>query len=162
MSMLGRLQIPEAVVGAFSTCLGLFVLADISATPASAAKAAVGPGAFPAIIGFGFVAVGVRLLYEAWARRGEGTEIPELDLKAAALGAAAFAAMILTLEWLGWVIAGSLMYTAVAWTFGSRKLITSLALGILLTVGTFVVFDYGLDLSLPIGSLLEPVFNSGS
>ena len=40
------------------------MLADVSATPASAAKAAVGPGAFPAIIGFGLVAVGVRLLYE--------------------------------------------------------------------------------------------------
>ena len=162
MSATRHPQIPEAVVGVFSTGLGLFVLADISATPASAAKAAVGPGAFPAIIGFGLVAVGVRLLYEAWAKRAGPSEIPELDLKAAALGAAAFAAMILTLEWLGWVIAGSLMYTAVAWTFGSRKIFKSLALGILLTVCTFAVFDYGLDLSLPLGTLIEPLFNPGS
>lgn len=162
MTATRRLQIPEAVVGAFSTCLGLFVLANISAKPAAAAKAAVGPGAFPAIIGFGLMAVGMRLLYEAWARRGQGSEIPELDLKAAVLGAAAFAAMILTLESLGWVIAGSLMYTAVAWIFGSRKVFTSLAIGVLLTVGTYLLFDHGLDLDLPLGSLLEPLLNPAS
>lgn len=162
MSITRRLRLPEAVVGLFSTGLGLFVLAELSATPASAAKAAVGPGAFPAIIGFGLVAVGARLLFEAWARRAGLDEIPELDLKAAALGAAAFAAMILTLEWLGWVIAGSLMYAAVAWIFGSRKLFASLAVGVLLTIGTYLLFDYGLDLDLPLGSLLEPFLDPAS
>lgn len=157
MSTKSRRRLPEIVVGGFCTGLGLFVLADISATPASAAKSAVGPGAFPAIIGFGLLAVGLRLLYEAWTRRLEAGEIPPLDLKAAAFGAAAFAAMILTLEWLGWVIAGSLMYAAVAYAFGSRKVGKSLLLGLALTIATYLLFDYGLDLSLPLGAILEPL-----
>ncbi len=160
MSTSRRLQWPQLVVGGFTSVLGLFVLAEVTSTPASAAKSAVGPGAFPAIIGFGLVAVGARLLYEAWARRTEAGEIPLIDLKAAALGAAAFAAMILTLEWLGWVIAGSLMFTVVAWVFGSRKTLTSLAIGVLLTVATYLLFDYGLDLDLPIGSAIEALLET--
>ena len=160
MSTSRRLQWPQLVVGVFTSALGLFVLAEVTATPASAAKSAVGPGAFPAIIGFGLVAVGARLLYEAWARRVEAGEVPELDLKAAALGAAAFAAMILTLEWLGWIVAGTLMFTAVAWVFGSRKIFTSLAIGVALTAATYLLFDYGLDLDLPLGSAVEALLET--
>lgn len=157
MPTLSRLRFPEIVVGGFCSALGLFVLADISSTPASAAPSAVGPGAFPALIGFGLVAVGLRLLYEAWTRRAEAGEVPPLDLKAAALGAAAFAAMILTLEWLGWVVAGSLMYAAVAWAFGERQVGRSLLLGLALTTVTYLLFDYGLDLSLPLGAVIESI-----
>lgn len=161
MSALGRLQIPEAVVGAFSTCLGLFVLAGVSGAPATAARSAVGPGAFPAIVGFGLLAVGARLLYESWLRRSGPSELPELDVRSAALGAAAFAAMILTLETLGWILAGSLMFTAVAWIFGSRRFFASLAIGLLLTIASYMLFDYGLDLDLPVGSLPEALLNPG-
>lgn len=160
MSTLIHLRLPELVVGAFSTSIGLFVLADISATPAAAAKSAVGPAAFPGLVGFGLLAVGLRLLYEARARWTEAGDIPPLDLGAAALGAIAFAAMILTLEWLGWIVAGSLMYATVAWIFGSRQPGRSLLLGLGLTTATYLLFDYGLDLSLPLGAVLEPLRSS--
>jgi putative tricarboxylic transport membrane protein len=152
-----RFRLPEIATGTFCAALGLYMLADVWMKPAIAAKAAVGPGVFPALVGAGLVLVGLRLLQEAWQRRSWPTDLPQLDLKSAALGAAAFLAMVMTLDWLGWIVAGTAMYVAIARIFGSRNLVASLALGLALTTGTFVLFDYGLDLSLPIGTLFEPV-----
>lgn len=157
MSTSRNLHLSEIVVGGFCTVLGLFVLVDVATTPSIAANSAVGPGAFPAIIGAGLVIIGASLIFQAWTRRSDPAEFPLLDLKAAAFGAAAFALMILTMEWLGWIIAGSLMYLAVATAFGSRQYLKSLGLGVALTTATFLLFDYGLDLSLPAGSLVEGV-----
>lgn len=155
MAIPRQYRLSEIVVGAFSTGLGLFVLASVATTPASAAHSAIGPGVFPAIIGLGLMGIGLRLFFEAWAKRAEAGDIPALDLRAAAFGAVTFAAMILTLEWLGWIVAGSLMYLAIATAFGSRRIGTSLFLGLALTLGTFLLFDYGLDLSLPTGAAVE-------
>lgn len=147
----------EIVVGTFCTGLGLFVLVDVARAPATAANSAVGPGVFPTIIGLGLVAVGLRLFYEAWSRRFVASGFPSLDIGAAAFGAAAFVGMILTLEFLGWIIAGTLLYTAVAIAFGGRQIGKTVLLGLCLTGATYLLFDYGLDLSLPTGELVERV-----
>lgn len=157
MWFLRRFSLAEMVLGGFCLGLGGYMLADVGLKPGIATRAAVGPGVFPAIIALALVAVGLRLLWEARAQRGRGATLPELDLKAAAIGAAAFLAMILTLEWLGWVIAGTLMYATVAHAFGARRSGLSLLLGLGLTIATYLLFDRGLDLSLPVGRLVEPV-----
>lgn len=154
-----RFRLPEIVTGAFCTGLGLYMLADVWMKPAIAAKAAVGPGVFPALVGAGLVLVGGRLLQEAWLHRAWPRDLPQLDMKAAVLGAAAFMAMILTLEWLGWIVAGTAMYVAIARIFGGRRPVVTLILGLALTSGTFLLFDYGLDLSLPVGTLFEPLLD---
>lgn len=155
-----HLQLSEIAVGFFCTGLGLFVLVGVARAPASAANSAVGPGVFPTIIGIGLVAVGLRLFYEAWTRRNEPSGFPSLDLGSAAFGAAAFVGMILTLEWLGWIIAGTLLYLAVAVAFGTRRIAMTLLLGLVLTSATWLLFDYGLDLSLPTGEIVERVLSS--
>lgn len=150
-----HLRFSESAVGVFCAGLGLFVLAGVLRAPATAAHSAVGPGVFPTLIGLGLVAIGVRLLHEAWTRRAEPGAIPPMDLRTAAFGAAAFVAMILTLEWLGWIIAGTLLYLAIAVAFGTRRIALTVLLGLALTTATWLLFDYGLDLSLPTGTLVE-------
>lgn len=154
-----HLQLSEIAVGVFCTGLGLFVLVGVARAPTSAANSAVGPGVFPIIIGLGLVGVGLRLFHEAWARRAEPSGFPSLDLGSAAFGAAAFVGMILTLEWLGWIIAGTLLYLAVAVAFGTRRIAVTVMLGLALTTATWLLFDYGLDLSLPTGEVVERVLS---
>lgn len=155
-----HLQLSEIAVGVFCAALGLFVLVEVARAPASAANSAVGPGVFPAIVGIGLVAVALRLFYEAWARRAEPSGLPSLDLASAGFGAAAFVGMILTLEWLGWIIAGTLLYLAIALAFGTRRIAVTILLGLALTGATYLLFDYGLGLSLPTGELVERVLSS--
>ncbi|WP_185958728.1 tripartite tricarboxylate transporter TctB family protein [Paracoccus laeviglucosivorans] len=157
MSSPHRLHLAELVPGIFCLGLGGYMLFDVASRPSIATKAAVGPGLFPALMGGGLLLVGLRLCYEAWVLRGQGEPFPELDLRAAFQGAVALLLMILTLEWLGWIIAGSLMYATVAHAFGERRVLRSLILGVILTAATFVLFDRGLDLALPIGTVVEQV-----
>ena len=157
MKRLLRPHNAELVPGLFCLGLGGYMLLDVAAKPAIATHAAVGPGLFPTIIGAGLAAVGAVLCRQAWARRGQPEPFRELDLRAAFQGAIAFLVMILTLEWLGWVIAGSLMYATVAHAFGERRIGRSLALGVALTVATWLLFDRLLDLSLPVGTVVEQV-----
>ncbi|HWL55081.1 MAG TPA: tripartite tricarboxylate transporter TctB family protein [Paracoccus sp. (in: a-proteobacteria)] len=147
----------ELVPGVFCLGLGGYMLLDVWSRPGIATKAAVGPGVFPVIIGAGLAVVGLRLCHEAWQRRGQGAPFPELDIRAAFQGALAFLVMILTLEWLGWVIAGTLMYATVAHAFGERRVFRSLLLGLGLTVATWWLFDRMLDLALPVGTVVEQV-----
>jgi putative tricarboxylic transport membrane protein len=157
MSSLRRPHNAELVPGIFCLGLGGYMILDIWSKPGIATKAAVGPGLFPVLIGAGLVAVGGRLCQEAWQRRGESEPFPELDIKAAFQGAIAFLVMILKLEWLGWVIAGTMMYATVAHAFGERRILRSLILGLILTVTTYLLFDRLLDLALPVGTVVEQV-----
>lgn len=157
MKRLLRPHNAELVPGAFCLGLGGYMLMDVWSKPGISTKAAVGPGLFPVIIATGLVAVGARLCLEAWQRRGQQEPFRELDIRAAFQGALAFLVMILTLEWLGWVIAGSLMYATVAHAFGERRILRSLALGLALTVATWLLFDRLLDLALPVGTVVEHV-----
>jgi putative tricarboxylic transport membrane protein len=149
----------ELIPGLFCLGLGGYMLLDVWSKPAIATKAAVGPGLFPAIIGAGLAVIGVKLCHEAWLRRGEDEPFRELDLRAAFQGALAFLVMILTLEWLGWIIAGSMMYATVAHAFGERRIFRSLLLGLALTVLTWLLFDRVLDLALPVGTVVEQVLS---
>jgi putative tricarboxylic transport membrane protein len=63
------------------------------------------------------------------------------------------------LETLGWIPASALLFMAVARAFGSRRLVVDAAIGVVLTGLSFVIFNYGLDLTLPsgvFGELIAP------
>jgi putative tricarboxylic transport membrane protein len=64
-------------------------------------------------------------------------------------------AQLLLLETVGWVLATTLLFVAVARAFGSRRLAVDAAIGVVLASLAFAVFNYGLGLSLPTGTLVE-------
>ncbi|HEV7322929.1 MAG TPA: tripartite tricarboxylate transporter TctB family protein [Ensifer sp.] len=150
-----NLRIGETILGLASLGLGLFIGAETWLTPPIVAQTVIGPGLFPALIATGLVLVGLQLLYEAFLYRLQAEDFPELDWKSVVLVASAFASQLVLLERLGWVISGTFLFVISAMAFGSRTHLRNLAIGLLLTALTYLVFDYGLDLDLPTGSYLE-------
>lgn len=67
---------------------------------------------------------------------------------------------LLTIESLGWLIATPLLFVCVARAFGSRRPVVDLAIGLTIAVLTFVVFNFGLDLNLPVGEFWEDLMDS--
>lgn len=150
-----RLRLGETVIGLFTLGIGLLLAVDTWRTPPSAAQSVVGPGLFPTIIAVAMIIVGLQLLWEGYARRFLEEEIPQLDWRAVGIVAVALASQIVLLEPLGWIICGTAVYAISAEAFGSRRHVLNVLFGLALTVLTYLVFDYGLDLDLPTGSLIE-------
>ena len=151
------LRLGEAVLGGVVLALGLFVAAET--TGLSAGTGAVGPRLFPYMIAAGLIVVGGLLLYEAFRGRIAHEGGLDLDWWGVALVSAGLIAQLLLLERAGWVLATALLFVAAARAFGSRRLVADAALGLALAGLSFVVFTYGLDLSLPggdLGALLAP------
>ncbi len=154
MTTARSLRIGEALLGGGLSALGALIAIETMLTP-SAGRGVVGPALFPYLISGGLVLIGLSLLREAFAGHIAHEAGLELDLRAVALVAAGLAAQFLLIEFLGWVPSAALLFVAVARAFGSRRYLPNAALGLLLAGGTFVVFNYGLDLNLPIGSVGE-------
>ncbi|QRM34239.1 tripartite tricarboxylate transporter TctB family protein [Microvirga sp. VF16] len=151
----------EIVLGLGVLALGLFVAIQTWSMPETVASSAVGPKLFPGLVATGLIVVGLSLLREALAGHIAHEGGLELDWPAVALVAGALVLQILLLEAVGWIPAGTLLFMLVARAFGSRRHVLNAAFGLALTALTFAVFDYGLDLNLPTGSLFERVLGSG-
>ena len=62
---------------------------------------------------------------------------------------------MLLLESLGWIVATTLLFVAATLAFRERRILISIAIGIVLTGLAFWVFNYGLGLTLPTGTVFE-------
>ena len=152
------LRLGEAVLGGGVLAMGLFVAFETTGLRAPTGGG-VGPTLFPFLIAAGMVAIGVLLLREAFFRHIAHERGLELDWVGVGLVSAGLIAQVLLLERAGWILATALLFMAAARAFGSRRLLADAALGLALAGLAFVVFTYGLDLSLPggdLGALLAP------
>lgn len=64
-----------------------------------------------------------------------------------------FAANVLLIDHLGWVISGALLFFCSAWALGSRRPVRDLVISVLLALATFYGFYSGLGILLPTGPL---------
>jgi putative tricarboxylic transport membrane protein len=149
------LRIGEAVLGGAVLALGLFVAVETSMLKVASTHATVGPRLFPFLVAAGLVVVGALVLYQALFGHVAHERGFELDWVAVALVSAGLVAQLLLLETVGWVLATTLLFVAVARAFGSRRLAVDAAIGVVLASLAFAVFNYGLGLSLPTGTLVE-------
>ncbi len=150
----------QAVFAGCLTALGLFILHEVMGMPAAPAFAAVGPRAFPGVIGTGLVAIGLLQLRAALAGVRDATSgeaAPRHDWRAVAWVCATLATQILLLKWIGWIPAATLVFVGVARAFGSRRLGLDAAIGATLAVVTFTLFNLVLGLNLPAGKLLSAI-----
>ena len=154
--MAGGIRIGEALLGLVACGLAAFLGWGVATAPAVAARSVVGPGVFPARIALGLLAVGLRLLWEA-RPASAAPDVPPIDWAPATIVAGSLLAFILLLERLGWIVAGTLMFMAVARGFGSRTVGRDLLIGLALTTLTTLLFDTALGLSLPTGAWVEPI-----
>jgi len=150
------LRVGEALLGGAVLALGLFVAAQTALLKVAPTHAAIGPRLFPFLIATGLIVVGALVLREALfghvAHEQRGIE---LDWLAVALVSVGLVAQMLLLEWIGWIPATTLLFLAAARAFGSRRLALDALIGLVLASLAFVTFNYGLGLSLPIGTAIE-------
>jgi putative tricarboxylic transport membrane protein len=155
MTTARSLRIGEAVLGGAVLALGLFVAVETSMLKVAPTHATVGPRLFPFLVAAGLIVVGALVLHQALFGHVAHERGFELDWVAVALVSAGLIVQLLLLESLGWILATTVLFVAVARAFGSRRLAVDAAIGVLLASLAFAVFNYGLGLSLPTGTLVE-------
>ena len=148
-------RLSESIVGAFVLAIGLFIGLETYEMASTGTTTVVGPQLFPYIVAFGLIAVGVSLLREAVSGHVAHERGFELDWRAVALGSGGLILQMLLLERLGWIIATTLMFILATLAFRERRVFFSVVIGLVLTALTFAVFNYGLGLGLPVGSVFE-------
>lgn len=157
---------PEFGVSVFLLGVGIVVLIGTTAIPTDAGqRGAVGPKAFPTVIGAGLVVVAI---VHAWdvargghgeAEAGEDIELgAPADWKTLAVVLAAFLSNVFLIETLGWPLSGALMFLIAARGLGSRTLVRDVGVALALSFGTYFLFVNGLGLTLPAG-VLDGVIN---
>lgn len=152
------LRVGEAVLGGLVLGLGLFIAIETSSLQVAPSNAAIGPTLFPYLVATGLVIVGTLVLSQAFFGHIAHERGFELDWLAVSIVAGGLILQILFIERLGWVISTTILFVAVAAAFGSRQWLVNIAIGLVLTLLALAVFNWGLGLSLPMGSLFEPLW----
>ncbi|MGP3953620.1 tripartite tricarboxylate transporter TctB family protein [Streptomyces sp. 7N604] len=151
----------ELLVSALLAGLGAVVILD-AATMGTAATAAgpIGPQAVPYGVGGGLVvcalvhAIDVLHGGRGEAEGGEDIDLTaKLDWRAVMLVIAFFLANAVLIEPLGWAISGALLFWGIAYALGSRTWLRDAVVSVVMSVGSFYAFAYGLGITLPPGVL---------
>ncbi len=152
----GQLAVAAGVVA-----LGAFVVYESFHLPTGGGYAQVGPGVVPRIVGVAMLLIGAALVREALTGGFRGVD--EAQERARGMSWPAFAwisggifAYGALIERLGFVVASVLLFVPVARGFGSRRWALNVAVGTVLAIAIFAIFNYGLGLTLPLG-ILRPL-----
>ena len=120
----------------------------------------LGPKPVPVLLGALLVllavllALAVRRGDRGEAEAGEDVDLDQrVDVKTVLLLLAVFAANIVLVDTLGWVISGGLLFYGSALVLGSRHPVRDLFISAALSLGTFYGFAIGLGVGLPAGIL---------
>jgi putative tricarboxylic transport membrane protein len=112
----------------------------------------VGPKAMPYVVAIGLAVLAIGNALLAW--RGDFPERDEFDLQALVLILGGLAALIAIIGLGGgFIVATAILFAATARAFGRRALHIDLAIGLVLGVAVYVLFDKLLTLSLPAGPI---------
>jgi putative tricarboxylic transport membrane protein len=126
--------------------------------PTGGGYAQVGPGVVPRIVGVITLVLGAFLLREALTGGFSGVDeaaeerLP-MDWMAFAWVSAGILGYGLLIEHAGFILSSTLLFVLVARGFGSRRWLLNAAVGVVLAIAVFAIFNYGLGLTLPAGVL---------
>jgi putative tricarboxylic transport membrane protein len=143
----------EAILAAFVLLLGVFVAVETALLRTGPGYSAIGPKLFPFLVAVGLLLVGVALLYEARAGAVAHPGGFELDLPPALAVTVGLVLQMVLIRPAGFVIASTILFVAVTYAFGSRRLALNVGIGLVLCAATYVAFTHGLGLVLPAGVL---------
>ena len=154
------LRVGEAVLGGVVLGLGLFIGIETSLMEVAPSNAAIGPRLFPFLVAGGLRVVGLLELRQALFGRIAHERGFELDWRAVAWVAGGLLVQLWLIERLGWIVATALLFLAGTLAFYDRRVVLNLAIGAALAALTFWVFNDGLGLSLPVGTVFEDLLAS--
>lgn len=143
-----------ALLAAFS----LFLLIGATVIPAGDTDFP-GPRFFPIILGSAglvlavLLALGVLRTPEPVAETSGGSFRTHSDFVSLAWVVGGFLAFALLLPWLGWILAGALVFWCTAHGFGSRRPLFDILTALFLSSAIYLIFGTGLGLNLPSGIL---------
>ena len=135
---------------------GLFVLAGVIWWDLRSLQGAtmygIGPEAMPMVVAAGLVLLAIGNLVAAL--RGELPERESADPRAVLLILGGLVALIALIALGGgFIIATAVLFAATAAAFGRKAVLTDFAIGFVLALAVFLIFDKLLTLSLPAGPL---------
>ncbi|HEY8370646.1 MAG TPA: tripartite tricarboxylate transporter TctB family protein [Thermodesulfobacteriota bacterium] len=145
----------ETVAALATLAFGTFVVVQARALEDPGLDA-IGPGAFPAVLGLVIAACGVVLLVQALAprrREAEGDAEPPTRFGVLAVALALLVAYARSLEWIGFSLATVLFVAACLALLGVRSLARLVVTGIAVSLAVTVVFGRLLGVDLPAGRL---------
>lgn len=151
----------EFVPCAFLALMGIILIVDASTLSNNRTGVdPLGPRPAPILVGVlslilaAALAVAVLRGDRAEAESGEDIDLESrMDLKTVLLLVAVFAANIVLIDPLGWVISGGLLFYGCALALGSRHFVRDLVIAAALSLATFYGFAIGLGVNLPAGIL---------
>ena len=146
---------------AFLAALGVLVVADAAAlSQGLVGEGVVGPRPVPYAVGAGLLVTAVVLLVDVLrGGRGAPEDGEDVDVSAGSdwrrlgLLVLVFAANVLLVERLGWVVSAALFFGATAKVLGGRSLLRGTGVGAVLSLLTFYFFWVVLGIQLPPGVL---------
>lgn len=134
----------------------LFVTAGIVAYDAMridvTSNYGVGPAAVPYVIAAGLAILGVSHVIMAWRGRWPVPEPADVHPILIILGGFVAVIALIGLGG-GFIPATTILFAATATAFGRRAILTDLAIGLVLAIVVFLIFDKLLTLSLPYGPI---------
>jgi putative tricarboxylic transport membrane protein len=156
-----RSRVPDYLLCAGLALAGVVVLVDaLQLSNNRTGTDPLGPKPVPLLVGSLLIilaaclAVSVARGHLGEQEAGEDIDLhAKADMKTVLLLVAVFAANILLIDILGWVISGGLLFYGCAVVLGSRHFIRDLVIAAVLSLGTFYGFAIGLGVALPAGIL---------
>lgn len=146
-------------LAALLAALGAYTIYDATTLKVGFADP-VGPRVFPYVIGSALLVLSV-LLAIATARGAhaepEAGEDVDLDQRPDMVTVLKLIAVLVfniaTIDFLGWAITGAVLFAGCAWALGSKTQVRDVAIGTVLSVGSWYFFYSGLDIPLSPGIL---------
>ncbi|GAB2663151.1 tripartite tricarboxylate transporter TctB family protein [Kribbella swartbergensis] len=140
--------------------LGGWAVVDALRLPDLQARGPVDAKTIPLTVGALLILTAVLLAIDVLrGGRGEQEAGEDVDLghgsdwKTLGLLTAAFLANIMLIERLGWPVSGAVLFFGTTYALGSRHLIRNAIISIVLSVGTWYLFNLALGIALPVGIL---------
>jgi putative tricarboxylic transport membrane protein len=135
----------------------LLVLFQTMQIPVSPIYSRVGPTVFPYLVAGGLFVLGVILLVQAlrdqWGATDADEDEAQPDWRALGWLGLGLILNVALIDFLGFVIASTLLFCCVARAFGSRQYLRDAAIAIVLCVITYIGFAHGLGISIGAGIL---------
>jgi putative tricarboxylic transport membrane protein len=146
---------PGLLVGAAIAAVGIAIIASTAGTAIAPTYARVGPQVIPYCAGIALSLMGLYFMVIGWIGGADRVvaDTDETDWRALVIIAVAFVFVAFALKPAGFVVTAAVLFFAVAWAFGSRRIVRDALIAVALALTAYLVFTRLLNLQLPAGLL---------
>jgi putative tricarboxylic transport membrane protein len=144
------------IIAALLAAFGAVLLWDAGRLPQDGGYAGIGPAAMPKLIGWGLIVLAA--LTAASGLKRPLASVPRQNPVPLLWIGGGVALQIALLHVVGFILATALLFAATARAFGERRLPLAFAVGLVLSLAVYGIFDQLLQLNLPAGPLETLIF----